>query len=141
MQLLQGKQIFIVEDNFQNRIVFQMALVRHGAVVEFERWGSETIYRLKNLSHVSQIDLVLLDLMLAEGVNGYDVFDEIRAEPKFTAVPIVAVSAMDPGAALPRVRAKGFAGFIAKPIDVHLFPKQLAAIIDGEHVWHKGGAL
>jgi CheY-like chemotaxis protein len=133
--LLADKRIFIVEDNMQNRVIFQMALLRHGASIDFERWGRFTIHQLAHMSHV---DLIVLDLMLAEGLSGLDVFDQIRAVPKYENVPIVAVSAMDPAIAVPQVRAKGFAGFIAKPIDNHLFPKQIARILGGERVWYTG---
>jgi len=133
--LLKDKRIFIVEDNMQNRIIFQMALIRHGASVDFERWGQGTILHINNLS---RIDLIILDLMLADGVSGFDIFDQIRTVPKYDHVPIVAVSAMDPAIAIPKVREKGFSGFIAKPIDNHLFPNQLLSVIKGEQVWHTG---
>ena len=134
--LLSNKSIFVVEDNPQNRVVFQMALIRHGAVLNFERWGKDAIFRLKN---VVQVDLIILDLMLAENTSGLDIFDQIRALPKYADVPIIAVSAMDPALAIPKVRAKGFTGFIAKPIDSRLFARQIADIIAGKEVWHVGG--
>lgn len=133
--ILKDKRIFIVEDNMQNRLVFQMALIRHGASVDFERWGRDTLYHLQNLSRV---DLIVLDLMLAEGVTGFDLFDQIRGLEKYATVPIIAVSAMDPSIAIPKLRKQGFSGFIAKPIDNALFPKQLASIIAGESVWSVG---
>jgi CheY-like chemotaxis protein len=133
--LLENKRIFIVEDNIQNRIVFTMSLKLHGAQVEFDRWGQHTRTRLQAFR---QVDLIILDLMLPGGISGYDIFDEIRSLPEYAAVPIVAVSASDPSLALPKTQAKGFAGFIAKPIDVDLFPKQLARVIAGQPVWHAG---
>lgn len=133
--ILKDKRIFIVEDNMQNRLIFQMALIRQGASVDFERWGRDTLYHIQN---TSRIDLIVLDLMLADGVSGFDIFDQIRALPKYNAVQIIAVSAMDPSIAIPKTRAQGFSGFIAKPIDNVLFPKQLASIIEGEKVWSVG---
>src|SRR5258705_7121109 len=107
--LLTDKHIFIVEDNVQNRVVFKMALVRHGAVVEFERWGHNSIFQLKGMP---KIDLIILDLMLADGISGLTVFDEIHALPQYDLVPIIAVSAMEPAVAIPQVQRKGFAAFI-----------------------------
>jgi CheY-like chemotaxis protein len=133
--LLDNKQIFIVEDNLQNRIIFQLALTRHGAQLHFEPWGSRALLQLQGLH---QIDLIILDLMLANGVSGFDIFDQIRANPAFDSVPIVAVSAIDPSSAIPRTQQKGFSGFIGKPIDNELLPQQLAAVIDGEKVWYTG---
>lgn len=130
--LLNHKHIFIVEDNLQNRIVFQMSLIRHGATVDFERYGAEASYYIQRTPH---IDLVIMDLMLAHGVSGFEIFDEIRTLPNLQHVPIIAVSAMDPAVAIPRVREKGFAGFIAKPIDSVMFPRQLAMVLNGTEVW------
>lgn len=132
---LQGKNIFFTEDNLQNRIIYQTILVRYNVTTKFERWGRDAVNMLQTMP---QVDLIVLDLMLAEGVSGFDIYDQIRALPQYAQVPIVAVSAMDAALAVPQARAKGFAGFIAKPIDNRLFPQQLAAILDGEQVWYTG---
>ena len=133
--LLKNKQIFIAEDNLQNRVIFQIMLVKHGAQVHFERWGNGSVFQLKRMG---QVDAIILDLMLAYGVSGYDIFDQIRSVPEFAKVPIVAVSATEPSLGIPKTREKGFAGFIAKPIDDELFPQQIAAIINGEQIWYSG---
>lgn len=132
--LLSNKHIFVVEDNPQNRVVFQMALIRDGALVEFERWGRDAVYRLEN---APRTDLIVMDLMLAQGVSGFDLFNQFRALPKFNSIPIVAVSAMDFAIAAPKARAMGFSGFISKPIDNYLFPQQIATILGGEAVWYE----
>ena len=133
--ILKNKFIFIVEDNIPNRVVFQMALIVSGAKVEFERWGRDAVAQLNAMP---QVDLIILDLMLHNDISGYDIFTEIRGIPQYDHVPLVAVSASEPAIALPKTRKMGFAGFIAKPIDDMLFPKQLARIIAGEKVWYAG---
>jgi CheY-like chemotaxis protein len=130
--LLKNKRVFIVEDNLANRKITQMLLEKHGAQVAFERWGRETCRLLEGFAPV---DIILLDLMFPDNITGYDVYDAIRALPKFAEVPIVAVSASDSAVAIPMTRDKGFAGFIAKPIDFFMFPQQVAAMIRGEHIW------
>ena len=133
--LLRGKVVFIVEDNSQNRIVYQIMMVRNGARVEFDRWGRDTIDRMKTLD---QIDIILMDLMLPSGDSGFVIFETIRKNRRFDAIPIVAVSAADPSTALPRTQQMGFSGFIGKPINDDLFPGQLARILAGEKVWYAG---
>lgn len=133
--LLEGKRIFVVEDNLQNRVIFKMILMCQGAWVEFDRWGRDALWRLQAFRDV---DLIILDLMLPSGFSGYTIFDEIRNLPEFDRVPIIAVSASEPSVAIPRTQQQGFAGFIAKPIDDDLFPKQVARIIAGEKVWYAG---
>lgn len=133
--LLQGKRVFVVEDNVLNRVVVKIILIKHGAQVEFERAGKETLHRLQQFGPV---DLIIMDLMLTEGVSGYELCEQVHALPGYERTPIVAVSATDPAVGIPRTRAKGFSGFIAKPIDDGQFPKQLVQIMEGQQVWTAG---
>jgi CheY-like chemotaxis protein len=133
--LLRNKTIFIVEDNVQNRLVFQMILTLSGARVEFERLGRKAV---PNLQVMRSVDLIILDLMLFNGTSGFDIYSEIRTFPQFDHIPVIAVSAMEPSIALPKTQNLGFSGFIAKPIDDEMFPKQLARVIGGEKVWYGG---
>lgn len=134
--LLQDKRIFLVEDNLGNRAIMQMILEQQGAKVAFERWGTETVSRLKSFEPV---DLILLDLMFPNNITGYDVFESIRENREFRHIPIVAVSASEPAISIPKTQSMGFAGFIPKPIDIDKFPKQVAAILRNEPVWDFGG--
>ncbi len=84
------------------------------------------------------VDIILLDLMFAHGITGYDIFDEIRKVDDFADIPIIAVSASDTSFAVPKVRAKGFSGFIAKPIDFDRFPCQIDQVLNDEQVWYTG---
>jgi CheY-like chemotaxis protein len=133
IELLDNKRIFVVEDNLENRIILQLALVKSNAILEFDRWGRDTLQRL---SGFMPADLILLDLMLPHRISGYDIFDQIRQKSAFAHIPIVAISAADPNIAVPKCRQKGFAGFIAKPIDDDLFEEQLAMVLRGENVWY-----
>jgi CheY-like chemotaxis protein len=132
---LRNKRIFVVEDNVENRVIYQMIFIREGATVEFERWGPDAIYKLNRFKPV---DLIILDLMLTMGTSGYGLFEEIRKHPDFDGVPIVAVSSADASEAIPRTQRMGFSGYISKPIDQAQFPKQLCSIMAGEAVWDAG---
>jgi CheY-like chemotaxis protein len=132
--LLEGKRIFYIEDDIKNRLVSQVILEREGAVVNFENWGRDLV--LPRLHSFAPVDLILLDLMFPRGVTGYDIFDHIRSNEAFESTPIVAVSAADATVEIPKARAKGFAGFISKPINLRDFPEQVAAVLDGAQSWH-----
>jgi two-component system cell cycle response regulator DivK len=77
-------------------------------------------------------------LMFPRNVSGYDIFEVIHNDPRFAHLPVVAVSASDPSIEVPRTRAKGFAGFISKPITLQQFPDQIAAVLNHESIWHIG---
>lgn len=132
MDELKGKRIFVVEDNVTNMAVFATTLKRLGATVIQDGWNTGTIEMLKKRLPV---DLILMDLMLRRGLSGYDVFDELQLDPELKDIPVVAVSSLDPETEIPKAQEKGMAGFISKPIDIGMFPQQLAKAIDGEKVW------
>jgi CheY-like chemotaxis protein len=130
---LKNKRIFIVEDDLRNKAIAQMLLERAGAIVTFDRWGLDTVAKLR---HFTPVDVVLLDLMFPRGVTGYDVFKQIRAHSEFANVPIIAVSASDASEAIPRTQDLGFSGFIAKPVDFSNFANQIAKVIEGHNIWY-----
>jgi two-component system, cell cycle response regulator DivK len=133
MMPLKGKRIFYVEDDLKNLTLTRAILENAGAYVASESWvRGQTVIKIKSYL---PLDLILLDLMFPKNVSGYDVFDAIREEPFLSHVPVVAVSASDPSLEIPKARARGFAGFIGKPIKLRLFPQQIAACINGEPIW------
>lgn len=130
--LLKNRHIFLVEDNQRNSAILRMLLEQHGARTEMDRWGMDTVRRVR---HFMPVDIILMDLMLTPKITGYDVFDLLQAEADLRHIPVVAVSAADPGEALIRTKAHGFSGFFAKPINVDTFPEHIARIIEGEKVF------
>lgn len=133
MQELQGKRIFIVEDDVINMAVFAATLRQTNAIIVQDAWNANTIGLL---NQSLPIDIILLDLMLRFKVSGYDIFDKIKANTQLRDIPIVAVSASDPEVEIPKAKSKGFAGFIGKPISTSEFPTQIAACINGQQVWY-----
>jgi CheY-like chemotaxis protein len=136
--MLEGKRIFIIEDEVRNRVIYKLLLPKYGATVEFEGWGPEA---LAHLERWGAVDLIIMDLMLQRGISGYDLFSTIRQRAQFDTVPIVAVSAADATAAIAKTSAMGFAGFIAKPIHQERFASQLARILAGERIWDTGDRI
>lgn len=132
MDELKGKRVFIVEDDATNMAVNAVTLKRSGAVVIQDFWNTGVA---RNLRAHLPIDVILLDLMLRHDMNGYDIYDELQTDPELASIPVIAVSAADPGIEIPRARAKGLAGFIGKPIVPRLFAKQIADCIEGQEVW------
>jgi CheY-like chemotaxis protein len=136
--ILKDKRILIVEDNVMNMAVYNAILRDSGAIILQDFWNFDT---LNMITRFMPVDVILLDLMLRKGVSGYDIFDQIKANPKLAAVPVIAVSAADPGIEIPKAKAKGFNGFIGKPIEPILFPQQIADCLSGKPVWHSQTTL
>ena len=131
---LVGKKIFVIEDNVINFAVIRTTLQKAQVSAPYDNWGDTTLEKMRN--YPFPLDMILLDLMLADGVSGYDVFDAIKEAPEFADIPIVCVSAADPNIEVPKAKAKGFDGYIAKPIRQHNFAKKLEMVLDGDDtVW------
>jgi len=130
--LLLGKRIFIVEDDVINVFVLSKPLSMCGAKV-YTNYNSIGI-ELHIVQHLP-IDVILLDIMLRNGVNGYDTFRNLRANPDTRDIPVVAVTSLEPEIEIPKAISLGFAGFISKPIDMRTFAQDIADIIKGRKKW------
>ncbi len=129
--LLSHKRIFMIEDDTSNLAVAMAHLRSQGANVMYERWGTGTP---ELLLRSLPLDVILLDLMLPNGVSGFDVFDQIKQVPELQAIPVIVISAADPDEAMPKARKKGLSGFIAKPISIYI-GKYIADVLKGKQVW------
>jgi CheY-like chemotaxis protein len=70
-------------------------------------------------------DVILMDIQLP-GIQGTTLAREFRQAPGFERVPIVALTAHAMRGDRERFLAEGFDGYIAKPIEVKTFAKQVA---------------
>lgn len=114
--------VLIVEDNEKNLKLARDVLQFHGfrtAEASTGEDGVEMALRLKP-------DLVLMDIGLP-GIDGVEATRRLKEDPGMAAVPIVALTASVLQADRARFAVAGFAGFIAKPIDVLTFPEQVRA--------------
>jgi CheY-like chemotaxis protein len=87
------------------------ALEKYSAQVEIARSGIDA---LKKLDSYPQLDLVLLDVMTPEIDT---TLHEIRMQPRFETLPIIAISQSMSDDEKSRLPQK-FDGYLTKPIDV-----------------------
>ncbi|WP_020653379.1 hybrid sensor histidine kinase/response regulator [Massilia niastensis] len=122
---LDGARILLAEDNANNREVALdfMAAARMQVDVAFN--GAEAL----RMARDGDYDLVLMDIQMPE-VDGLSAARQIRAIPRLTGLPIVAMTAH----ALPSDRAKSLAAgmndHVTKPIDPDLLFCTLLKWID-----------
>jgi two-component system cell cycle response regulator DivK len=128
--------VLIVEDNVRNYALLARLLSFMGIKqAEWKRSGWQVLEFARDT--MSRVDLILLDIHLPEE-DGYEVFSRLRQEERFGNTRIVAVTADVSNANLNRAKSVGFDGFLAKPINVDLFPDQIRRILEGESVWDLG---
>jgi CheY-like chemotaxis protein/GAF domain-containing protein len=112
--VFEKRRILLVEDDVRNVFAITRVLEPHGAILEIARNGREA---LDLLARNSEIDLVLMDIMMPE-MDGFEATRAIRAERRWANLPIIALTAK----AMPDDRQKclqaGANDYITKPIDI-----------------------
>ena len=117
-----GRLILIVEDNDKNMKLTRDVLQFRGFRTVEATTGEDGVA----LAGTHLPDLILMDIALP-GIDGVEAAQRLKAEPLTAAIPIVALTASVMEADRARFGDAGFAGLIAKPIDVLTFPGQLLA--------------
>ncbi len=74
------------------------------------------------------VSIVLLDVDMP-GLDGYGVCKRLRAEPRFSTVPIVMVTGHEDAIAIGRAFEAGATDFISKPVNWTLLPRRLEYIL------------
>lgn len=84
------KRILIIEDDTQLQKAYQKKLTLEGFTVLQATTGQQGLSLLK-----SRPDLVILDIMLPGGLNGFDVLEQIRRDPALQTLPILVLTNLD----------------------------------------------
>ncbi|MBU1331912.1 MAG: response regulator [Gammaproteobacteria bacterium] len=113
-KVFEGRRILLVDDDVRNIFALTSALEQKGALVEVGRNGHEALARL---NEVADIDLVLMDVMMPE-MDGYTATQEIRKDPRWRKLPIIAVTAKAMKDDQDRCLKAGANDYLAKPIDL-----------------------
>jgi len=108
-----GKKILIVDDDIRNIFAMTSLLERYKINVTSAETGKAGIEALQK---TSDIDLVLMDIMLPE-MDGYDTMRAIRQRYSFHELPIVALTAKAMKGDREKCIEAGASDYIAKPIE------------------------
>jgi two-component system cell cycle response regulator DivK len=113
--------VLIVEDNEKNlKLARDLLQVKGYQTVEAVDAGAGIALAAQH--HPA---LVLMDIQLPD-MDGWEALQQLRADPRTADIPVVAVTAFAMEGDRERFLQGGFDGYITKPIDVRLFPSQVA---------------
>jgi CheY-like chemotaxis protein/HAMP domain-containing protein len=119
-----GRKILIVDDDVRNIFAISSVLESYGMSVLFAENGRKGI---EVLNRTPGVDAVFMDVMMPE-MDGYEAMEEIRKNPKFATLPIIALTAKAMKGDRDKCIEAGASEYIAKPID----PDQLISLL---RVW------
>jgi CheY-like chemotaxis protein len=108
-----SKRVLVADDKATGRELVRTVLENRGYEV-FE--ASDGIEALDS-AHRLHPDLIILDLHMP-GLDGFGVIKELRLNPYFATVPIVALTASAMQGDRQRALLAGFTGYITKPVSL-----------------------
>jgi signal transduction histidine kinase/CheY-like chemotaxis protein/CHASE3 domain sensor protein len=111
--VFEGRRILIVEDDVRNVFALTSVLEPRGAKVEIARNGREA---LEHLRQNPGVDLVLMDIMMPV-MDGLQATRELRKQPQFAKLPIIALTAKAMIDDREKCLEAGANDYIAKPLD------------------------
>ena len=106
-----GLRIGIVEDNPQNRALFE-AMLRPSYAVRCFASGAEAMEAFRQQAP----EVVITDIALP-GMDGVELLRRMRADEQLSAIPVIAASAHAMNGDRERYLAAGFDAYLAKPIE------------------------
>jgi len=107
-----AKKVLIVEDDKMSLDLMAAALEHAGVSTILVLNSTEAFDTLSQ--HSAEIGLALLDLSMP-GLNGFELARQIRTDPRFAKLPMVAVTASATHDAYQRAYDAGFDKVITKP--------------------------
>jgi CheY-like chemotaxis protein len=105
------KRILIVDDKATSRELLRTVLEKQGYAVIEAGDGEEALRQAR----ADSLDLILLDLQMPIR-NGYDVLGELRQDPQYAAIPVIALTASAMQGDREKALAAGFTGYLTKPL-------------------------
>ena len=112
---LRGCRVLLVEDNPVNRLLAVELLTMQGVRTDIAENGALAVEKLQSLPPET-FAAVLMDLQMPV-LDGYEASRRIRNDPKFKALPIIALSAHVISSQKERCRQIGMNGYINKPFN------------------------
>lgn len=108
---LQGSRVLIADDNEQNRELLDAYLADEGYELLMSTDGQETV----DVINAQQPDLILLDIMMPK-MSGYEVCEQIKANPETRDIPVLMVTALNEMGDIEKAVKAGCDDFLTKPV-------------------------
>lgn len=107
------RKVLLAEDNESNMTLIKDYLENYGYEVITAHDGKSAISRTKE----TQPDLILMDIQMPE-MNGYETTRLLRADPRFSTLPIIALTAFAMPGDRERAIEAGMNEYMSKPVNL-----------------------
>jgi CheY-like chemotaxis protein/HPt (histidine-containing phosphotransfer) domain-containing protein len=126
---LQNSSALVVDDNKTNRLILAEMLTQWGVRPKTVEGAEAALLALRRAAAESRpFKFVITDLHMPE-VDGFALFERIRAIPEFSALPVLLLSSSAQGGEGERCRQLGISSYLTKPVKPsELFDAILSAL-------------
>jgi CheY-like chemotaxis protein len=111
--VLRRRRVLVVDDDARNIFALTMVLENHDMEVVSATNGRQAIELIQTTPDLS---VVLMDIMMPE-MDGYETMREIRKQPDFRTLPILALTAKAMKGDREKCLQAGASDYIAKPVN------------------------
>jgi class 3 adenylate cyclase len=122
-------QILVVDDVFANRDLVARRVEKEGHLVTTAENGREAMEKLR----AQPFDLVLLDIQMPE-MNGYQVLEQVKADPALRHIPVVVISAVNEIDSVARCVQLGAEDYLFKPFNAVLLKARIVASLENKRL-------
>ena len=122
--VLNGWSVLIVEDDPFSQDVASIMLSAHGATVHTADDGVQGLQLAVQLKP----DFILSDISMP-GMDGWGLIDALKADPRTTKIPVIALTAHAMKGYRERAIASGFHNFLTKPLTPETFIHELLTLL------------
>ncbi len=112
-EILLGRKVLVVDDDARNIFALTSLLEGHGIEVISSTNGRQAIELIQNTRDLS---MVLMDIMMPD-MDGYQTMAEIRKDPRFRTLPMLALTAKAMKGDREKCLDAGASDYIAKPVN------------------------
>jgi signal transduction histidine kinase/DNA-binding response OmpR family regulator/HAMP domain-containing protein len=112
--VLTGLTAVVIDDDIRNIFSLASALEEYGIELRYAESGREGLELLDSLP---EVDMVLVDIMMPD-MDGYETMREIRARPRFSDLPVIAVTAKAMKGDRQKCIQAGASDYVSKPVDI-----------------------
>ncbi len=117
-------KILVADDNHVSRELIREVLEMSGYDVVEAADGRDAVERARE----NTPDLLLVDIQMPH-LDGYGVLRELRADPRFYALQIVALTAFAMQGDRERALDAGFDGYITKPVEIAALRQEIKKLL------------